>query len=56
MVEIIGVDTTVHFSPKDLGLNAGFSGLFFNNSELHFQNCFRTVRTEFMDYFRAVRS
>ena len=23
MVEVFGVETTVHFSPKDLGLNAG---------------------------------
>ena len=28
MVEIVGVGTAVHFSPKDLGLNAGFLGRF----------------------------
>ena len=35
MVEIVGVGTAVHFSPKDLGLNAGFSGLFSNSSKLN---------------------
>ena len=28
MVEILGAGTAVHFSPKDLGLNAGFFGQF----------------------------
>ena len=56
MVEIVGVGTALHFSPKDLGLNAEFSGLFSNNAELHFQNSFMTVQTEFMDCFRAVQS
>ena len=31
MVGIVRAETTVHFSPKDLGLNVGFSGLFSNN-------------------------
>ena len=28
MVEIVGAGTAVHCSPKDLGLNVGFWGLF----------------------------
>ena len=28
MVDIVRAETAVHFSPKDLGLNAGFFGLF----------------------------
>ena len=31
MVEIVGARTAVHFSPKDLGLNVGFSGMFSNS-------------------------
>ena len=31
MVEIVGAGTTVHFSPKDLGMNVGFPGLFSNS-------------------------
>ena len=56
MVEIVGAGTAVHFSPKDLRLNAGFSSLFSNSSKLNFLDCIRTVRTEFIDCFRAVRS
>ena len=36
MVEIVGVGTAVHFSPKDLRLNIGFSGLFWAVSGLIF--------------------
>ena len=32
MVEVVGAETTVHFSLKDLGLNTRFSGLFSNSS------------------------
>ena len=28
MAEVFGAGLAVHFSPKDLGLNAGFLGLF----------------------------
>ena len=45
MVKIVGVGTTMHFSPKDLGLNVGFSGLFSNSPKQNFWDCFRTVRT-----------
>ena len=55
MDEIVGAGTTVYFNPKDLGLNAGFSGLFSISSKLNFQDCFRTVRTEFIDCFRELR-
>ena len=44
MVEIVGTEMTMHFSPKDLVLNAGF------------RDCFRTVRPQFMDYFQVVQS
>ena len=44
MVELFGARMVVHFSPKDLGLNVGFSSLFSNNPRLDFQGCFRTVR------------
>ena len=44
MVELFGARMVVHFSPKDLGLNAGFLGLFLNSPGLDFQGCFRTVR------------
>ena len=40
MVEIVGAGTAVHFSPKDLGLNAGFSGLFSNSPELNLRDYF----------------
>ena len=56
MVEIVGAGTTLHFSPKDLGLNAGFSSLFSNSSELNFRDCIQIVRTKFIDCFRTVRS
>ena len=55
MVEIVRAGTTVHFSPKDLGLNAGFSELFSNSSKLNLRDCFRTVQTEIMDCFQIVR-
>ena len=45
MVEVFGARTTVHFSPKNLGLNSRFSklfsdnlGLFSNNPELNFRD------------------
>ena len=31
-----GAETAVHFSPKDLGLNVGFLGLFSDSLELNF--------------------
>ena len=36
MVEIVGAGTAVHFSPKDLGLNAVFTGLFSDSPGLDF--------------------
>ena len=36
MVGIVGAGTAVHFNPKSLGLNVGFSGLFSNSPELNF--------------------
>ena len=56
MVEIVWAGTAVHFSPKDLGLNVGFSSLFSNSLELNFRDCCQIVQTEFMDRFRAIRS
>ena len=55
MVEIVGAGMAVHFSPKDLGLNAGFFGLFSNNPKLNFRDCFQIVKTKFMDFFRTVQ-
>ena len=43
MVELFGAETVMHFSPKDLGMNAEFSGLFSNSPGLDFQGCFRIV-------------
>ena len=40
MVEVFGAGKAVHFSPKDLGLNAGFLGLFSNSPVLNFLYCF----------------
>ena len=37
MVEIVGAGTVVHCSPKDLGLNARFFGLFWAVSRLVFR-------------------
>ena len=52
MVEVFGAKTAVHFSPKKLGLNAGFLGLFSDSPglflgcpKLKFQDCFHTVRS-----------
>ena len=67
MAEVFGARMAMHFSPKDLGMNAGFSGffptvegwisgLFSNSPEFKFRHCFRTVRTEFMDCFWVVLS
>ena len=56
MVEIVGAGTAVHFSPKDLGLDARFSGLFSNSLKMNFRDCFLTIRTEIMDCFQVVRS
>ena len=56
MVEIVGAGTAVHFSPKDLGLNAGFSCLFSNSLVLNLWDYFWRFRTEFMDCFGTVRS
>ena len=54
MVEIVEAGTTMHFSSKDLGLNARFSGMFSSSPKLNLRDCFWTVLTEFMDFFRAV--
>ena len=43
MVEMFGAGTAVHFSSKDLGLNAGLLVLFSDNLEQKFRNCFLTV-------------
>ena len=67
MAEVFGAGLAVHLSPKYLGLNAGFSGLFsdspwldfgtaFEQFGTEFQDCFRIVRTEFMDCFRTIWS
>ena len=47
MVEVFGAGTAVHFSPKNLGPNAGFLGLFsdsprlfLGSPELKFRDCF----------------
>ena len=45
MVEIVGVGKALHFSPKDLGLNVGFSGMFSNSPKQNFQDYFWTVLT-----------
>ena len=44
MVEVFGARTAVHFSPKNLEPNAGFLGLFSDNSRLDFLGCFRVIR------------
>ena len=54
MVDVFGTETALHFSPKNLGVNAGFgtvsgqskagfSGLFSNSPELNFRDCFWVV-------------
>ena len=48
MVEVFGAGMAVHFSSKDLGLNAGFSGLFSNSSKPKFLDCFQIVRSWIM--------
>ena len=45
MVEVFGAGTAVYFSSKDLGLNAGLSGLFSNSPELDYETDFRTMCT-----------
>ena len=44
MVEVLGAERAVHFSPKDLGLNARFLGLFLDSPGLDCRGCFRTIR------------
>ena len=44
MVDVFGVKTVVHFSPKNLGLNARFLGQFSDSSGLDFRGCFRAIR------------
>ena len=55
IVESVKAGTTLHFSPKDLGLNAGFFGSVFEQQKLNFRDCFKTVRNEFMDCFLVVQ-
>ena len=45
MVEVFGAGTAIHFSPKDLELNVGFSGLFSDSQESKFKDRFRIVRS-----------
>ena len=52
MVEVFRSGTTLHFSPKNLGLNDGFLGLFSNSLGL-FSGC---PELKFRGYFRKVRS
>ena len=40
MVEVFGTGTIAHFSPKDLGLNAGFLGTVIGQSEVGFSRLF----------------
>ena len=42
-----GAGTAVHFSPKDLGLNIGFLGLFSDNQRLDFPTVFGQSGTKF---------
>ena len=48
MVEVFGARMVVHFSPKDLGQNAGFLGLFSDSQESKFWDCFRIFRSWIM--------
>ena len=60
MVEVFGAGTIVHFNPKDLGLNAGFLGLFsdspgavFRKSGTEIPELFSdSPEQNFWDYFR----
>ena len=49
MVEVFGVGTALHFSPKILGLNVGFLGLFSDSPGLDFRGCFYS----FMETLRS---
>ena len=44
MVEVFEARMAKHFSPKDLGLNVGFLGLFSDSPGQDFRGCFRKVR------------
>ena len=48
MVELFGVGMAVHFSSKDLGLNAGLLGLFLDSPKPKFWDCFQIVRSWIM--------
>ena len=41
MVEVFEAGKAMHFSPKDLGLNVGFLGLFLDSLELNSVTVFR---------------
>ena len=43
MDRVFGARTVTHFNPKNLGLNAGFSGLSSDSPELNFLDCFWTI-------------
>ena len=43
-----GAGTAVHFSPKDLGLNVGFFGLFSDSPRLDFRTVFGQSETKFL--------
>ena len=47
MVEVFGAGTAVHFNPKNLGANTGFSGLFSDGPGLDFEQ----VGTKFSGLF-----
>ena len=40
IVEVFGAWKAVHFSPKDLGLNARFLGLFLNSPKMNYETVF----------------
>ena len=46
MVKAIGARTTVHFSPKSLGLNARFLGLYSDSPGMDFEAVFRQSEIE----------
>ena len=43
-----GAGTAVHFSPKDLGLNVGFLGLFSDSPRLDFWTVFGQSETKLL--------
>ena len=51
MVEVLRAGKAVHFSPKNLGLNAGFLGLFSDSTGLDFRVVFGQAGTEFLGLF-----